>query len=155
MRDEPDHRMLASLTEQDRYALKLLADQMGEHWSLERLTTLLYGIPKLVRGLPIDAPPTAELKVAQRAWFVLLYRLLIGKDTGRGCQPCCSPSGRKRYARCSTPSIAGSAAQRRNGLGCYSLGVFGTVDVPGWPAVIQGWCVPVAHRLSILEAGKV
>jgi lysyl-tRNA synthetase class 1 len=82
VRDEPDHPMLASLTEQDRYALKLLADQMGEHWSLERLTTLLYGIPKLIRGLPIDAPPTAELKVAQRAWFVLLYRLLIGKDAG-------------------------------------------------------------------------
>ena len=33
-------------------------------------------------GLPIDAPPTSELKVAQRAWFVLLYRLLIGRDTG-------------------------------------------------------------------------
>jgi lysyl-tRNA synthetase, class I len=82
VRDEPEHRMLASLTEQDRQALKLLLDQMAEHWSLERLTTLLYGIPKLVRDLPIDAPPTSELKAAQRAWFVLLYRLLIGKDTG-------------------------------------------------------------------------
>jgi len=55
---------------------------MAEHWSFERLTTLLYGIPKLIRGLSIDAPPTSELKVAQRAWFVLLYRLLIGEDTG-------------------------------------------------------------------------
>jgi lysyl-tRNA synthetase class 1 len=82
VRDEPEHRMLASLTEQDRQALKLLLDQMAEQWSLERLTTLLYGIPKLVRDLPIDAPPTSELKAAQRAWFVLLYRLLIGKDTG-------------------------------------------------------------------------
>ena len=82
VRDEPEHRMLASLTEQDRQALKLLLDQMAEHWSLERLTTLLYGIPKLVRDLPIDTPPTSELKAAQRAWFVLLYRLLIGKDTG-------------------------------------------------------------------------
>jgi lysyl-tRNA synthetase, class I len=82
VRDEPDGLMLASLTEQDRRALKLLLDQMAEHWSLERLTTLLYGIPKLIRGLSMDAPPTSELKVAQRAWFVLLYRLLIGKDTG-------------------------------------------------------------------------
>jgi lysyl-tRNA synthetase class 1 len=82
VREEPDHRMLAGLTEQDRHAVKLLADQMAEHWSLEGLTTLLYGIPKLTRGMPIDAPPTAELKAAQRAWFVLLYRLLIGKDTG-------------------------------------------------------------------------
>jgi lysyl-tRNA synthetase, class I len=82
VRDEPDHRMLASLTGQDRHALKLLLDRMAEHWSLEGLTTLVYGIPKLIRGLPIDAPPTSELKVAQRAWFVLLYRLLIGRDTG-------------------------------------------------------------------------
>ena len=82
VRDEPDQPMLASLTEQDHHALKLLVDQMAEHWSLDELTTLLYGIPKLIRGLPIDAPPTPELKVAQRAWFGLLYRLLIGEDTG-------------------------------------------------------------------------
>jgi len=82
VRDEPDHRMLASLTEQDQHALKLLLDQMAGNWSLEGLTTLLYGIPKLIRGLPVDAPPTPDLKVAQRAWFVLLYRLLIGRDTG-------------------------------------------------------------------------
>lgn len=95
VRDEPDHQMLASLTGQDQVALQLLLGQLAEHWSLEGLTTLLYGIPKLIRGLPIDAPPTSELKVAQRAWFVLLYRLLIGKDTGRGCRPCCSPSAGK------------------------------------------------------------
>jgi lysyl-tRNA synthetase, class I len=81
-RDEPDHRMLTSLTEQDQRALRLLLDQLAEHWSLDGLTTLLYGIPKLIRGLSIEAPPTPELKAAQRAWFVLLYRLLIGKDTG-------------------------------------------------------------------------
>jgi lysyl-tRNA synthetase class 1 len=82
VRDEPDRRMLSGLAEQDQNALELLLDQMAEHWSLDGLTTLLYGIPKLIRGLPIDAPPTAELKVAQRAWFVMLYRLLLGKDTG-------------------------------------------------------------------------
>jgi uncharacterized protein (TIGR03083 family) len=95
VREEPDHQLLTSLTEQDRHALKLLGDQMAEHWSLDSLTGLLYGIPKLIRGLPIDAPPAAELKVAQRAWFVLLYRLLTGKDTGPRLRPCCSPSGRK------------------------------------------------------------
>jgi lysyl-tRNA synthetase, class I len=82
VRDEPDHRILASLTEPDRHSLKLLLDQMAKDWSLNGLTTLLYGIPKLIRGLPIDAPPTSELKMAQRAWFALLYRLLIAKDTG-------------------------------------------------------------------------
>jgi lysyl-tRNA synthetase, class I len=82
VRDEPDQQMLASLPEQDRHGLKLLVDQMTGRWSLDGLTTLLYGIPKLLRGLPLDAPPTSELKVAQRAWFVLLYRLLVGNDTG-------------------------------------------------------------------------
>ena len=55
---------------------------MADDWSLDGLTTLLYGIPKLQRGLPISAPPTPELKADQRAWFILLYQLLIGKDTG-------------------------------------------------------------------------
>ena len=55
---------------------------MGDDWSLNSLTTLLYGVPKLMRGLPIDTPRTPELAAAQRVWFILLYQLLIGKDTG-------------------------------------------------------------------------
>ncbi len=82
IREEPDEALLASLSEEDRRALKLLTGQMADNWSHDGLTTLLYGIPKLTRGLPISAPPTPELKVAQRTWFILLYRLLIGKDTG-------------------------------------------------------------------------
>jgi lysyl-tRNA synthetase class 1 len=82
IRGEPDTTRLASISEAEHSALKLLVENMAEHWSLEGLTTLLYGIPKLQRGLPISSPPTDELKVAQRTWFILLYQLLIGKDTG-------------------------------------------------------------------------
>ncbi len=82
IRREPDLDRLAALTDFDRDALKLLTEGMAADWSLEGLRTLLYGIPKLQRGLPISAPPTAELKASQRAWFILLYQLLIGKDTG-------------------------------------------------------------------------
>src|SRR5690242_3574218 len=82
VRPEPDRDRLAALSEEERRALKLLTERMGDDWSLNSLTTLLYGIPKLIRGLPLDAPPTPELKAAQRAWFILLYQLLIGKDTG-------------------------------------------------------------------------
>ena len=39
-------------------------------------------MPKLQAGLDADAKPTPELKVAQRTFFVLVYTLLIGKDTG-------------------------------------------------------------------------
>jgi len=82
VRREPDQDRLAGLSEEERRALKLLTERMGDDWSLSGLTTLLYGIPKLLRDLPLDAPPTPELKAAQRAWFILLYQLLIGKDTG-------------------------------------------------------------------------
>src|SRR5580692_11328747 len=78
VRDEPDYARLATLTESERGALKLLTEGMVADWSLDGLTTLLYGIPKLGLGLPITAPPTAELKELQRAWFILLYELLIG-----------------------------------------------------------------------------
>ena len=82
VRDEPDYARLAALTESERGALKLLTEAMVADWSLDGLTTLLYGIPKLQLGLPITAPPTKELKELQRAWFILLYELLIGKVTG-------------------------------------------------------------------------
>jgi lysyl-tRNA synthetase, class I len=82
VRDEPDHAYLAQLTEQERKAVQLLADQMAGSWSIDELGTLLYGVPKLMRGLPISAPRTPELGAAQREWFIVLYRLLISKDTG-------------------------------------------------------------------------
>jgi lysyl-tRNA synthetase, class I len=82
VRSEPDTEALAALSEEEGDALKLLAERMGDAWFLAGLTTLLYGIPKLLRGLPLDAPATPEIRAAQRAWFILLYRLLIGKDTG-------------------------------------------------------------------------
>jgi lysyl-tRNA synthetase, class I len=82
VRAEPDIARLAALTDAERDAIKLLLDRMSADWSLDGLTTLLYGIPKLLAGQDISAPPTPELKVRQRAWFVLLYQLLIGKDTG-------------------------------------------------------------------------
>ena len=82
VRREPDLGRLADLTDSERAAIKLLTERMGEDWSLDGLTTVLYGVPKLQLGLPITAPRSPELAAAQRAWFILLYQLLIGKDTG-------------------------------------------------------------------------
>jgi lysyl-tRNA synthetase class 1 len=82
VRDEPDTELLASLGETERASLRLLLDGLDEHWSLDGLTTLVYGVPKLQAGLSADAKPTPELKVAQRAFFALLYKLLVGRDTG-------------------------------------------------------------------------
>ncbi|MES4904403.1 MULTISPECIES: lysine--tRNA ligase [unclassified Streptomyces] len=82
VRDEPDTELLASLGETERESLRLLLDGLDTHWSLDGLTTLVYGVPKLQAGLAADAKPTPELKVAQRTFFALLYRLLVGRDTG-------------------------------------------------------------------------
>jgi lysyl-tRNA synthetase, class I len=82
LRAEPDQAALDALTDGERGALKLLVDGLAEHWSLEGLSQLVYAVPKLQAGLAADAKPTPELKTAQRAFFALVYRLLIGRDTG-------------------------------------------------------------------------
>jgi lysyl-tRNA synthetase class 1 len=79
---EPDRAALASLDGQQREALKLLTEGLDQNWSLEGLSGLVYAVPKLQAGLTADAKPTAEVKTAQRAFFALVYQLLIGKDTG-------------------------------------------------------------------------
>jgi len=82
VRDEPDTDLLASLGATERESLRLLLDDLDRHWSLDGLTRLVYGVPKRQAGLPPDVKPTPELKAAQRAFFALLYRLLVGRDTG-------------------------------------------------------------------------
>lgn len=82
VRQQADELLLTNLPGSDRHALKLLLDGLTDDWSLDGLTSLLYGVPKLQRGLPLDTPPTPELKAAQREWFILLYRLLVSAETG-------------------------------------------------------------------------
>ncbi|HEY6740514.1 MAG TPA: lysine--tRNA ligase, partial [Actinopolymorphaceae bacterium] len=82
VRTEPDTALLASISDSERESLRLLVEGLDESWSLEGLTTLVYGVPKRRLGLPLDVEPTPELKVAQRTFFALVYRLLVGRDTG-------------------------------------------------------------------------
>ena len=63
--------------------MRLLVSGLDEHWSLAGLTSWVYAVPKIRAGLPPDAKAkTPELKAAQREFFVLIYRLLIGTETG-------------------------------------------------------------------------
>ncbi|MHB9852739.1 lysine--tRNA ligase [Streptomyces krungchingensis] len=85
VRDEPDAELLGSLDERGRASLRLLLEGLEENWSLDGLTHLVYGVPKVQAGYSADAtakelPP--EIKVAQRTFFALLYHLLVGRDTG-------------------------------------------------------------------------
>ncbi|MFE7530340.1 lysine--tRNA ligase [Kitasatospora sp. NPDC057542] len=82
LRTEPDRDLLAGLDAAERESLKLLLDGLDEHWSLEALSHWVYAVPKLRAGLPADAKATPELKVVQRAFFALVYRLLVGGGTG-------------------------------------------------------------------------
>ena len=79
---EPDKARLSQLTPSEQKDLDLLLDGLDDAWSLPGLTSLLYGIPKVQAGLPLDTPATPELKTAQRQLFVLVYQLLLGRDTG-------------------------------------------------------------------------
>lgn len=85
VREEPDAELLKSLDEQARGSLRLLLDGLSSHWSLDGLTHLVYGVPKVQAGFPADATPRElppEIKSAQRSFFALLYHLLVGRDTG-------------------------------------------------------------------------
>lgn len=82
VRTAPDTELLDSLSETQREGLRLLVDGLDDHWSLAGLTTLVYGVPKIQAGLPLDVKPTPELKIAQREFFALLYTLLVSRDTG-------------------------------------------------------------------------
>jgi lysyl-tRNA synthetase, class I len=82
LREEPDTGLLAELDEQDGEAVAMLRDHLTDDWSLDGLTTLVYGVPKKQAGLPLDVKPTDELKAAQRRFFVTVYRLLVGANTG-------------------------------------------------------------------------
>ncbi|AEY90886.1 MULTISPECIES: lysine--tRNA ligase [Streptomyces] len=85
VRDEPDAELLKSLDEASQQSVRLLLDGLADHWSLDGLTHLVYGVPKVQAGFSADATPKelpAEIKTAQRTFFALLYHLLVGRDTG-------------------------------------------------------------------------
>ncbi|MFC7597334.1 lysine--tRNA ligase [Terrabacter sp. GCM10028922] len=83
VRTAPDTELLGSLDEQQRDSLRLLVDGLDDHWSLDGLTHLVYGVPKIQRGIDPEAKvKDPELSAAQRAFFALVYRLLVSKDTG-------------------------------------------------------------------------
>ncbi|HEX5968023.1 MAG TPA: lysine--tRNA ligase [Intrasporangium sp.] len=83
VRSEPDAELLTALDDDQRESLRLLVEGLDEHWSLDGLTHLVYAVPKIQRGLdPSAKVKDPELSRAQRAFFVLVYRLLVSKDTG-------------------------------------------------------------------------
>ncbi|WP_347754591.1 lysine--tRNA ligase [Agrococcus sp. ProA11] len=90
VRERADRAALEALTEQEREAIALLLDggqglpPIEEAWTLDGLTHQVYGVAKVQRGLEPGAMVKGdkELSAAQRAFFALLYRLLVDRETG-------------------------------------------------------------------------
>jgi lysyl-tRNA synthetase class 1 len=82
VRAAPDTERLADLTEQERGWLDALLDHLPESFDADSLTTLIYGVPKLGRGLGLDDKPTDDVKADQKDFFRLLYNLLVDADRG-------------------------------------------------------------------------
>jgi lysyl-tRNA synthetase, class I len=82
VRSTPDAARLASLSPLERRWLTDLLDRLPAELDLDTTTALVYGVPKLSRGLSLDDPPTDEVKADQKAFFRLLYNLLVDADRG-------------------------------------------------------------------------
>jgi lysyl-tRNA synthetase class 1 len=85
VRSAPDLDRLGSLSEEESRWITLLLEQLAElpgELDVEPVTSVVYGVPKLALGLDVDADPTDQVKADQKAFFKLLYNLLVGKDRG-------------------------------------------------------------------------
>jgi lysyl-tRNA synthetase class 1 len=82
VRTSPDTDRLASLSEDEELWLRQLLDRLPDQLELEETTALIYGVPKLARGLGLDDAPTDQVKADQKDFFRLLYNLLVDADRG-------------------------------------------------------------------------
>lgn len=82
VRSTPDAERLAALSEDEELWLRQLLDRLPDELELEPTTELIYGVPKLARGLGIDDAPTDQVKQDQKDFFRLLYNLLVDADRG-------------------------------------------------------------------------
>jgi lysyl-tRNA synthetase class 1 len=99
VRSQPAGPSEVVMGDQNVAGLRLLLDRLDDHWSPDGLTTLVYGVPKLLGGLPLDAPTNDMIKKLQREFFVLLSTGCWSmRRPGRDSRPCSSPSGRSRWS---------------------------------------------------------
>jgi lysyl-tRNA synthetase, class I len=82
VRSEPDLTAIEALSSQEREWLSLLLQGLQGDLELEAVTSLVYGVPKLARGMSLDERPTDEVKADQKEFFRLLYHLLVDAERG-------------------------------------------------------------------------
>lgn len=83
VRETPDTARLAALDEDEELWLRQLLDRLPESFDdADELTSLIYGVPKIARGLALEDAPTDQVKADQKAFFRLLYNLLVSAERG-------------------------------------------------------------------------
>ena len=82
VRETPDTDRLASLTEDEELWLRIFLDRLPDELELDEVTSVVYGVPKVARGLGFEDAPTDQVKADQKDFFRLLYNLLVAADRG-------------------------------------------------------------------------
>jgi len=81
VRETPAER-LGELSETEAGWISTLLAELPQPFTLDGLTTIIYGVPKLAHGLSLEDAPTDEVKADQKALFALLYDLLVAAERG-------------------------------------------------------------------------
>jgi lysyl-tRNA synthetase, class I len=82
VRETPDASRLSSLSEDEELWLRIFLDRLPDDGDLDAMTAVVYGTPKVARGLGFDDAPTDQVKADQKDFFRLLYHLLVSADRG-------------------------------------------------------------------------
>jgi lysyl-tRNA synthetase class 1 len=82
VRSAPDTERLSSLTEDEELWLRIFLDRLPAEPDLDSVTAVVYGTPKVARGLGFEDAPTDQVKADQKDFFRLLYNLLVSADRG-------------------------------------------------------------------------
>ena len=110
VREEPDTERLDSLSAPERRWLQILLDRLPDQLEVDEVTALVYGVPKLARGLEVQDEPTEEVKADQKEFFRLLYRLLVAAERGPRLPTLVVALGPEKVRRLLGASGAASAA---------------------------------------------
>ena len=114
----PTRRRLAALSSEERSGCACCSTGCPTTLDLDAVTSLVYGVPKLARGLALDDKPTDEVKADQKEFFGLLYRLLVDAERGPRLPDADRGAGRRPgavgcWARAPSAERASPAARRR------------------------------------------
>ena len=82
VRATPDAERLAALSEDEELWLRIFLDRLPDEPDLEAVTSVVYGVPKVARGLGFEDAPTDQVKADQKDFFRLLYQLLVAAERG-------------------------------------------------------------------------